>query len=163
MRRQKPRNRLRGFSIAELIVVLVILALAAGMAIPYVSSVGDTAVSSAARLLACDLQYAQNTAITSQTPVTVTFNTAAESYTLSNTSGVMIHPINKSNYVTDFTSQRGFSEVDVVTASFASASTVTFDEMGSPDNAGTVTLQAGPHTYTVGVLPGTGYVTVAPG
>ena len=163
MRRERRRSSVRAFTVAELIVVLVILALAAGMAIPYVASTGDTAVASAARMVACDLQYAQNMAITTQSPVTVSFDLGGEGYTLSNTSGVLIHPINKSNYVVDFGSQRGFGGLDIVTAIFGVSQSVTFDEMGAPDNAGTVTLQDGPHSYTVRVAAGTGYVTVAAG
>lgn len=145
----------------ELLVVVVIIAIAAAMVIPYAINTDDLEVASAARMISTDLQYAQNTAITSQTPITVSFNTVGESYTLSNASGLLIHPMSKSDFVIDFSAQRGFESLDIVSASFAGAATVTFDELGSPDNSGTITLQAGAFVYVVNVAVATGKVTVA--
>ena len=151
-----------GFTLIELLVVLVIMAIAAGMVVPYAVSTGDLSVISAARMLSCDLQFAQNSAITSQQPVKVAIDPSAESYSLvwSNTSTPLIHPMNKSDYVVDFPSMRGLSELNVVSANFGGATDVIFDVLGSPDNAGSVTLQAGPNVYVVGVLTATGKVTV---
>ena len=59
-------------------------------------------------------------------------------------------------YIVNFTSLRGFGEVDVVSASFNGADSVTFDEMGTPNAGGTVVLRAGPHVYTISVAAVTG-------
>jgi len=150
-----------GFTLVELIVVLVILAIASLMVIPGVASLGDVSATSAARLLAGDLQYAQNAAITYQQPVTVAFNTATESYGLTNASGPLIHPMTKADYTVDLPSQRGFEGANVVSASFGGSPAVTFDELGAPDSAGSVTLQVGPHVYRVDVAAATGKVTVS--
>ena len=161
LRRPKNRSRHRGgFTLAELMVVVVIIGITAGMVIPYASSAADSAAMAGARMIVCDLQYAQNMAITTQTPVTVTFNPGGESYTLSNASGSLIHPINKTAYVVDFASQRGFEGLDIVSASFNGAASVAFDELGSPDNAGAVTIQAGAQAYVISVAAATGKVTV---
>jgi len=148
------------FTLAELMVVIVIIGVAAGMVIPYASSAGDTAAIAGARLVICDLQYAQNMAITTQMPVTVTFDPNADSYRLSNASGLLIHPMTKEDYVTDFSSSRGFEGLDVVSADFNSSPSIVFDEFGSPDNAGKVTLQAGAQVYVITVGAATGKVTV---
>lgn len=161
-RRSKFRfKRAKGFSLAELIVVVLIMAIMAGMAIPYVSDTDDMEATSAARMLACDLQYAQNVAITTQTPITVTFSTSEESYALSKASGMIINPMNKSDYRIDFSSQRGFESVDLYSANFGGGCSVTFDELGAPDNAGKVVIQVGSHLYEINVAAATGRVTVA--
>ena len=149
-----------GFTLIEIVVVVVILAIAAAIVVPYVVATDDLEVISAARMVACDLQYAQDVAITSQLPVTVTFDTSGESYELTNASGTLVHPIKKSAYVISFAAQRGFEDLDVSAAAFGGGPTVTFDELGSPDNSGSVTLQAGSHVYQVDVAAATGKVTV---
>jgi prepilin-type N-terminal cleavage/methylation domain-containing protein len=160
LRNRRSSNDLSGFTLVEIIVVIVIMAIAAAVIIPHAIGTSDVQAVSGARILASDLQYAENTAITSQSPVTVTFDVAGESYTLSNASGPLIHPITKGAYVVSFASQRGFDNLDIASASFGGNVMVTFDELGAPDNAGSVTLQAGPHVYRVDVAAATGNVTV---
>jgi len=141
-------------------VVIMILAIVGAVVIPQAIGTKDLQVMSAARMFATDLQYAQDTAITSQVPITVTIDTNAESYALSNASGTLEHPITKSDYVVDFAARKGFESVDVVSTDFGGSHTIAFDEMGSPDNAGTITLRAGSHVYRVTVAAATGKVTV---
>lgn len=149
-----------GFTLVELIVVMVIMAIAAAIVIPSMASTQGVEATSAARMVAADLEYAQNVAITYQDPVTVTFNSGGESYSLSNTSGPLIHPMTKAAYIVDFSARNEFQRLDVVSATFGGGPTVTFDELGTPDNPGNVTLQVGPHAYQVTVGAATGKVTV---
>ena len=157
---RKRRPNRAAFTLVEIMMVLVIIAITAAVVIPNAISTASFQATSAARMIATDLQYAQDTAITSQTPVTVTFNVANESYTLSNASGTLIHPITKVAYVTAFGTLKGFSDVGIVSANFGGASVVTFDELGSPNQAGTISLQAGEHAYRLDVAAATGKVTV---
>lgn len=140
--------------------VVVILAIIAAMVVPYAVGTSSFEAMAAARLIASDLEYAQSAAITTQAAVTVTFFPTTESYRLSNASGVLIHPINKEEFVVNFGSEDSFERLDVVSASFNGTEAVTFDAIGSPDNSGSVTLRAGPHTYRVDVAAATGKVTV---
>lgn len=156
----KTESSAGGFTLIEMLVVLLILAIAAVMVIPYAVGTAGFQAIAAARMLAADLQYAQNTAITSQAPITITFDVSGESYTLSNASGPLIHPMTKADYVVNFASQGEFGELDIVSASFASMAAVTFDILGAPDNEGTVILQAGNHVYRVTVSAAIGKVTV---
>ena len=149
-----------GFTLIELLVVVLVLAIVAAVAVPLAVGTGDMQVISAARMISADLQYAQNTAVTTQEPATVTFIPNSESYSLSNASGVIIHPITKEAYVVDFGSRRGFGGLDIVSADFGGKAWVTFDELGAPDSPGSVTLRCGPHIYIVSVATATGKVTV---
>jgi len=145
----------------EILVVVIIMGIAAGVVIPMAVDSGDLQAAGAARMLASDLQYAQNVAITTQTPVTVTFAVSGDSYTLSNASGPLIHPMTKDAYTVDFNTTNGFSTVDVTSAAFGGGDEVTFDELGAPDNPGSVRIQVGAYTYQVTVSAATGRVKVA--
>ena len=148
------------FTMAEILVVVIILAVAAAIVVPMAVDTGDLQASSGAQMLAADLQYAQNMAITTQQLVTVTFEPTANRYTLSNASGTLIHPIKKTAYVVDFDTTDGLSKLRLMSASFASTTVVRFDELGAPSNAGVVTLQAGASILRINVAAATGRITV---
>ncbi len=158
--RGRLRGRSGGFTMVELIVVVVILAILAVVVIPYAVGTSELRVRSAARMLMSDLEYAQSEAIVTQAPVTVTFDVAGDSYTVSNASGPLIHPITKSAYEVRLHQSRGMSGVTIASASFGVGSVVTFDALGAPDSSGTVAVAAGAETYYVSVAPVTGRVTV---
>lgn len=149
-----------GFTLAELIVVVVILGIAAAMVLPQLGDTNKFQAMSAARELSGDLEYARDTAITSQSPVTVTF-APPRSYTLSNASGPLIHPMTKQAYTVNLTGQDGFEQVSIVSASFGGTAAVTFDVTGAPSQEGLVRVQAGSFPYTVQVFGGTGRVKTA--
>lgn len=155
-----PADR-AGFTLVELMVVLVVLAIVSAVVVPHVMESSDIEALSAARVLSADLQYAQDMAITTQQDITVTFNAATGTYTLSNASGPLIHPINKTEYVTTFGSQRGMGQVQMHSAAFGGEAKVTFDEVGSPSAGGSVSLQAGAYICQVNVAGTTGKVTVS--
>jgi len=149
------------FTLLELLVVVVIMAIVGTMVVPFLSGMGTMEAMSAARIISTDLEYAQNVAITTQVPVTVQFNLAADSYDISNASGPLKHPMTNADYLVDLRSQNDFERLDIVSASFAGSQSVTFDELGSPDNGGFVTVQGGPDVYRIDVSPVTGTITVA--
>ena len=146
------------FSLAELIMVVAILAITAAIVIPGLRDTDKFQAMSAARMITSDIEYARDTAITMQTPVTVTFNVLGKSYTLSNASGTLVHPMTKKAYTVAFASQSGFGAVGLVSASFGGAPAVTFDVTGAPNQEGTVQVQAGSFPYTIQVYRATGRV-----
>ena len=159
----RARANSGGFTLVELIVVMVVLAIAAAMIVPYALDNNDLKATAAARLLSGDLEYAQNQAITYQNPVTVTFDTTNETYTLSNASGTLVEPITKKPYTRNFKTDANLGGVNVYEAKFTGNSpvySVQFSELGSPNNGGDVKLQAGPNIYEIDVLPATGKITV---
>lgn len=160
--RSKRRSKRFGFTLVEMMVVMVILAIAAAVVIPLAMDSTSTQALAAARMVAADLQYAQSAAITFQMPITMTFSTSNESYTLKDPNGTTLtHPVQRSAYAINFASQSGMNEVEIVSASFGSGQSVTFDEMGTPASPGTVRLQAGPYIYDITVAAATGRITVS--
>ena len=150
-----------GFTLVELMVVIVILAILAVVVIPQVTGTSSMKAQSAARLVMSDLEYAQDLAITSQSDITVTFDTSGNFYGVSNESGPLNHPITKKTYVVDFDTVAGLNGVSLSNASFGAGSSVTFDSLGAPTPDGSVSVSAGDSGYRVTVAPITGRVTVA--
>ena len=158
--RYKRANRIVGFTMVEVIVVLIIIAIAAAIMAPQLGTSRDQEALAAARVLTDDLRYAQDAAITRQEPVTVTFDTASESYSLSYASGTLIHPITKADYVMQYGTSREFNRMDLYSADFAGSQVVEFDETGAPDSAGAAELRCGDFRFQVHVSAFTGKVVV---
>ncbi len=156
----RPNSTPSAFTLVEILVVVIILAIAAAIVVPSMSGTASMQATAAARMISADLQYAQNMAITYQELVFVDFTTSGEYYELSNASGPLIHPMTKSDYTVNFATQGNFGRLDVVSADFAGNPRVTFDEIGAPDNPGSVTVAAGGISYSIAVAPATGRVTV---
>jgi len=162
----------KGFTIVELMIVIVIIAIAAVMAVPLMSSAGSLQIRSAANMIASDLEYAKSMAISRGRSYSVVFDKDAESYQIEDEKDdgswdVIKHPVRKGfDYVVNF-ADRGLDKVDIVNASFNSTSVVKFDFLGSPHNggggpinSGVVSLAAGSSTVTVEVEPVTGFITI---
>lgn len=174
MRQYKNKRGRNGFTLVEIIIVVVILGIAALMAIPMLSSAADIQVRAAANRIAADLDYAKGLAITHQRAYSVVFDVSGESYEIQDNIGNPVkNPVRPSDdFVVDFSADGRLSQVDIVTADFDSDSddAITFDYLGSPYkgkntstplmNSGQITLQADSFSLTVDVEPVTGYVTM---
>lgn len=156
------RCRKPGFTIVEIIIVVVILSIAAMTAIPMMSSASSVQIRSAANLIAADLEYAKSMAISRGQYFYVRFNESNNSYQIEDQdNNVIQHPVKKGfNYVMNFTNDRRVGKVDVTNVSFPS-DIVRFDCLGSPDNGGTITINADGNTATITVEPVTGYVSIS--
>jgi len=161
-----------GFTLIEMLIVLVILSIAAAIAVPMMSSAASMQIRAAGGVVAADLEYAKSMAISRGQRYAVVFDTANESYEIRDVNNVVIeHPIKKgSNYVVDFTSDGRLDRVDITGANFDGFAKITFDYLGSPYsgnagatamNSGTITLEAGDLTKTVTVEPVTGFISVS--
>jgi len=173
------QNERSGFTFAELLIVIVILAIAAMITVPMMSSGGSVQVRSAANMIAADLEYAKSMAIGTQQNYAVVFDAAGESYEIkdyNSTNGnweVIDHPVKKgSPYAVNFSTDGRLDEVDITNVDFdpGTSDTITFDSLGcpysgtgtsSPLTAGQVVLQAGELTLTVTVEPVTGFISIS--
>lgn len=160
MTRMQANSRMKAFTLLELMVVVVIMAITGAMIVPMIAGAGEMQALSAARIIATDIQYAQNVAITMQTPVTVQFNESADRYSLSNASGPLKHPMTNKDYVVDFQTRGDFDQLDLASVSFDGGDSLIFDELGSPNAGGSVTVLGGSQTYRIDVTSVTGTVNV---
>lgn len=160
----------RGFTLVEVIIVVVILSIAAMMAIPMMSSAGSVQIRSAADAIAADLEYAKSMAISRQRMYSVVFDTSSESYQIQDDTGTVIkHPVKRGfDYIIDFKNDNRMKKVDIFSVNFDSTAAIKFDYLGSPYdgsgnplNSGNITLQADGSTVTITVEPVTGFISIS--
>jgi prepilin-type N-terminal cleavage/methylation domain-containing protein len=168
------KDHRRGFTLAEVLIVVAIIVIAAMIAVPMMSSGGSVQVQSAANMIAADLEYAKSMAIGRQQNYSVVFDAASESYEVRDASGSVIsHPVKKGfNYVVDFSNDSSLDDVDISSVDFdpGSSDSITFDYLGSPYsgtgtlnslNNGNIILQGGGVTRTITVEPTTGFISIS--
>lgn len=166
-------RRRGGFTLAEVLVVVMILGIAAIVAVPMLGNTDQMRVESAARQLASTLLYAQTTAISSEQQYQVVFDSTGTGYEVQDAGGnVAPDPlITTQPYRVDYATDKRLSKVRIASASFDGQNQVWFDRLGSP-YAGTivaspppltngqVVVQAGNESITVLVEPVTGRVRI---
>ena len=157
-----------GFSLVELIIVIAILLIGGMVAIPMITSADSFQLSSVANMIAADLEYAKQMAITRGSMYSVVFDKTNESYQIVDQSKAVIpHPVKIGfNYSVDLTTDSRTDEVDIYDVNFDSRSIVKFDYFGSPYNSsgnslssGEITLEAGGEKMTISVEPVTGHIS----
>ena len=129
------KDHRRGFTLAEVLIVVAIIVIAAMIAVPMMSSGGSVQVQSAANMIAADLEYAKSMAIGRQQNYAVVFDTANDSYEIrdyNSVSGrweVIDHPVKIGfQYVVNFSTDSRLDAVDVNSIDFdpGSSDTITF-------------------------------------
>ncbi len=164
------RKTSRGFTLIEILIVVVIMGIAALLAIPLFSSAGGIQLKSAADLIVADLEYAKSMSISKGRRYSVLFDKETESYSVRDPNDSIIeHPVNiGSNYEVNFSTDSRLNQVDIFDVSFDGGSKVKFDSIGSPLNAadgslgsnGTIILRANGEIKTVQVGRETGYISI---
>jgi prepilin-type N-terminal cleavage/methylation domain-containing protein len=151
-----------GFSLLEVLVVVAILGIAAALVVPQIGQATGMQAQAAARMVISDLTFAQNQAIAEQSSRQVIFDIDHNRYTLADGDGAALNATWMNGpYTVAFDADRRFSDVALLRADFDGAASVRFDDLGTPDNGGTVELQAGGSRYRITVAAFTGRITVA--
>ena len=162
-----------GFTLAEVLLVVLIIAVAAMIAVPMMGSSSDMQIRPAANMIAADLEYAKSMAISRQKNYSVVFNPAGSYYEVHDPNGIIEHPVKKGfdykSYKVDFSSDSRLNNVVIDNADFDSSNTITFDYLGSPYsgsgtsnplNGGTISLRAGNFIMNINVEPATGFISI---
>jgi prepilin-type N-terminal cleavage/methylation domain-containing protein len=168
--------RQRGFTLIELMVVVVVIAIMAALSAPLISSWLAVTPEAAARTLVSDLLYAQNLAITTRTPVCISFGPS--SYTISSAGSTVTDPVTAQPYVVYIgsggTGPLAGVSINSLTLGNPINTVLAFDELGQPmaggstttattplTSSGSVVLKGQSNSITVWIEPGTGNLTVA--
>ena len=171
----------RAFTLVEILMVVLILAITSAIIVPQIGSRDDLKAAAAARVMMADMIWAQNRAITTQQKQFVIFT--GQSYSLyymdsSSTLHQSTNPVTQLPYTTSFgVKNTPLTDVSIGTGSFAAQPSLCFDEMGVPygydgavpydgtnpaqmTSAGTIQLTCGVQKLTVTIEGYTGETSV---
>jgi prepilin-type N-terminal cleavage/methylation domain-containing protein len=165
-----------GFTLIEILVVVVILSIAAAMVLPMVSSASSLQARAAADMVYADLEYVRGLAMSQGKVYRMTFDTGNESYHVDDQNGnILDHPVRiGQDYAFVFPGSR-LGNVDLVSVNFDTQDTIAFDYLAipysynsitnaytklPPNAPGEIVLQASGVSYTLSIEPETGNVTI---
>ena len=163
----------RGHTMIELVLALTILAIISIMAVPaLVSSLGPAQCDGAARKLVSDISYVRRLAQNRNGIYGVSFDAAAETYTIylydpvANTKTTVTDPLTASPMVVNFKTIAGLKGIDIQNPNFKGGVEARFNSQGTPQDAantalisaGSVVLASGGASRTITIQPNTGEV-----
>jgi len=164
------RSRRAAHTLIEVLVVVLVLMIIAGIVIPTLLSGQDSQVCAAARIVASDLETARSMAVTTLVPHSLVFNDTLTAYKVVanyadegfDAAVAVDHPVKAgSAYMVLLAAQGGMTGVRVTSADFGGEAFVTFDSQGEPSSPGTVSLAAGVFLMDVSVEALTGNIAVS--
>ncbi len=168
MRRGSTSLAPRGFTLVEVLVVIVIIGLAGAIVVPSLLNPGTLGVQAAGRMIISDILIAQNDAIASQAVRRVIFEPANNRYRVTDQAGTTLNASWKSgglgaaNFIVDFNTDPRFTGVTMQNPVFNGVAFLEFDPLGAPTDGGSVDVLGGNIRYRIAVAPFTGLVTIAP-
>jgi prepilin-type N-terminal cleavage/methylation domain-containing protein len=149
-------TRLRGFTLIELVIVLLIISVLAGMAIPtFFDSLLFHQVESAARRVKSDLDLARRTARQTSSSQSIMFESDG-SYSLS----TAIKSLDNPHREYEVKLKASPFHLERVTADFEGEPSVSFDGYGAPTRGGTVELECKSLKCIIRLDAVTGEVTI---
>ena len=162
----------RGYTLIELVLVMFLLGVLSLSAIDSFPDVGAAKTDGAARKLVSDLSYARHLARNRNGIYGITFNEAADTYTVflldpnTNAKTPVTDPLTLASMIIDFTKTPGLKGIDLQSPNFGGTNEIRFTPQGIPQNGagvnlattGTVLVVNAGSTHTVAVQPATGEV-----
>ncbi len=151
------RSDARGFTLAELMVALVVISIVMAISFPMLAKVNRTQrLAGAAARVEAALMRARSTAVTKRTPVRVSFIAANSTLQLEQDTD------NDGDFDVLMRTVEIDDDIGFANISFDDGTTVTFDQRGAPDNPGMVVLSnGGESVQRILIASGSGAVSVS--
>ncbi len=170
-----------GFTLAELLMVVVILAICATVLLPLMSSNTYFQLQAATRDLDSIIQYTQNLAITGQHQYKIVFDSAANEFTVSDESDNLVDDPGKTapsgttqpdkyKLKRTYSQDQQYSRVSISDVSFDGTETIWFNKLGIPHSgdmasnspliSGEITLTSGKYSMKLTIEPVTGKIKI---
>ncbi len=163
-------QRKRGFTLLELIILIVILGFVVLISIPNISSYLDARIYSCAQKISSDIRYTQYLSIAEHNSYGVEFNSASNYYRVYDvdTGSLATDPYSRADMEIDLDTTKEYQGVNISSVNIGSSDEIRFSSLGEPldssGNAlaslGTVVLSYSGKTKTVAVYPVTGWVEI---
>lgn len=156
----------KGFTLIEVVMVLVIVGILAGLAIPRFDSFYSIKLDASMKKVVSDIRYAQQIAVSRHGNCRIVFNPASDTYsaeeqlTLGGPWSGIKDPFTKANLVMNFQTDPQYKGIDIVNANFNSSNTLQFDWQGVPQAGGNATFNCQGNIRVVTVEQNTGRVRV---
>lgn len=168
----------RGYTLLELMVVLVLMGIAAALVVPNVRGSEGIRIQTAVRAIASDIMFAQSDALAYQARRAVVFDPDTNTYWIAEVTTDELDFDTDAMYKIDGPEQRFLVDIDqtsggaaqIISANFDGAQILVFDELGGPvsgidsdaPSAGGAIIVGGDDgtAYRLNVEPYTGRVTV---
>jgi len=143
--RRRTQSIVRGYTLIEVLVVVVVMGLAGALVIPAVGSTDVLRTQTAVRTLISDLTFAQSDAIALQKQRAVEFDLDNNIYRIRGVTGSTLLDVVYDPFSANKRYERSFNDPDfggavLTAANFNASNILVFDEFGAPvDGAGSIT------------------------
>lgn len=145
---QNPKLNSKGFTLIELIIIIILLGILAVVATYRFTSAGSYSLVSEAEILKNHIRFAQIKAMSDLDPNTWGINVSSTSYTLQNNGSTAA-----TKFPGDNSATHAFRKIS------ATPQTITFDSWGNPGSTDlAITLTSGTDTSVVTVKNNTGFI-----
>ncbi len=162
----KKQSSLTGFTILEMLIVLLIAGILAVLAIPRFTVFYSLKLDASMKKVTSDIRYAQQMAIARHGNCRIVFNPAGDTYVVEEQLVVggpwngIKDPFTRANLVTNFKTDPQYKGIDIVSTNFNSSNTLQFDWQGIPQAGGNATFNCQGNIRVVAVEQNTGRVKV---